>query len=212
MAAVKTSINKLTRREQAARTRLRMLDAAYALFCELGFRATKMEAIAERAGVAVQTLYFTFHTKDELIQAVHERTVLGDDAVPPPMQPWYHEVMAESDIRRAVHTLVTGIATILARVAPMVPAFLAVTGDPAGDVWRHGEGLRLQGMGEVADALTRKAKLRRGLSRDRAADVLYVLIGPDLYRTIVLERGWTKPQWAAWIERAILAELFNLTP
>ena len=171
-----------------------------------------MEAIAERAGVAVQTLYFTFHTKDELIQAVHERTVLGDDPVAPPMQQWYQEVMAEPDVGRAVYLLVTGIATILARVAPMVPAFLAVAGDPAGDVWRHGERLRLRGMGEIVDGLARKARLRRGLSRDRAADVLYVLVGPDLYRTIVLERGWTTAQWAAWIERSILAELFNLTP
>ncbi len=211
MAAVKTQTRKPTRREQAARTRLRMLDAAYELFCELGFRAAKMDAIAERAGVAVQTLYFTFHTKDELIQAVHERTVLGDDPTPPPMQPWYRAVMAEPDIRKAVHTLVTGIATILARVAPMVPAFLAVTGDPAGDVWRHGEELRLHGMGEIVDGLARKAKLRRGVSRDRGADVLYVLIGPDLYRTIVLERGWNRKQWAAWIERAILAELFDLS-
>jgi hypothetical protein len=43
-----------------------------------------------------------------------------------------------------------------------------------------------------------------------AADVLYVLIGPDLYRTLLLERSWTKKEWAAWIERSILAELFNL--
>ena len=64
-------------------------------------------------------------------------------------------------------------------------------------------------MGEIVDGLARKAQLRRGLSRDRAADVLYVLIGPDLYRTIVLERGWTKTQWSAWIERSILTELFN---
>ena len=66
-----------------------MLAAAYDLFCELGFRAATMDAIAERAGVAVQTLYFTFHTKDELVQAVHEWTVLGDDPVAPPLQSWY---------------------------------------------------------------------------------------------------------------------------
>ena len=107
-----------------------MLDAAYELFCELGFRATKMEAIAERAGVAVQTLYFTFHTKDELIQAVHERTVLGDDAVPPPMQLWYHEVMTEPDITRAIHTLVTGISTILAASRQWSPPSWPSRGTP----------------------------------------------------------------------------------
>lgn len=41
-----------------------------------------MEAIAHRAGVAVQNVYFTFHTKDALLQEVHNRTVLGNDALP----------------------------------------------------------------------------------------------------------------------------------
>src|ERR1051325_4765243 len=88
-----------SRREKAAATRRRMLDAAYELFCRDGYRATTMEAIADRAGVAVQTLYFTFHTKDELFQAVHERTVLGDENLPPRMQPWYLAAVAAPDVR-----------------------------------------------------------------------------------------------------------------
>ena len=74
-----------------------MLDAAYDLFCSDGYRPTTMEAIAERAGVAVQTLYFTFHTKDDLFQEVHERTVLGDENLPPPMQTWYLAAVASED-------------------------------------------------------------------------------------------------------------------
>ena len=62
------AVKKISRQERAATTRRRMLDAAYDLFCEQGFRATTMDAIAQRAGVAVQTLYFTFHTKDALLQ------------------------------------------------------------------------------------------------------------------------------------------------
>ena len=198
-----------TRREKAAQTRARMLDAAYEQFCESGFRATTMEAIADRAGVAVQTLYFTFHTKADLIQAVHERTVLGKDPLPPPLQSWYLAAVSQPDIESAIHGIVNGIATILARVAPMVPAFHAVAGDPAGEVWRQGEALRLQGMGEIVEALSAKAKLRRGLTRAHAADVLYVLIGPDLYRTLVLERRWTRRQWADFVERSILTEVFS---
>ena len=72
MSAVKQS-----RAEQAAATRQRILNAAYDLFCELGYRATTMALIAERAHVAVQTVYFTFRTKDALLQEVHNQTVLG---------------------------------------------------------------------------------------------------------------------------------------
>src|SRR4051794_41317464 len=89
-----------------------MVSAAYDLFGEDGFRATTMEAIAARAGVAVQTLYFTFHTKDELLQAVLDWTVMGDDPTPPPMQPWHLAAMAEADGRRALELFVAGVVTI----------------------------------------------------------------------------------------------------
>lgn len=200
----------MSRREKAAQTRQRMLDAAYELFCEVGFRASTMELIAERAGVAVQTLYFSFHTKDELVQAVHEYTVLGDDGVPPPQQAWYRAAVAEPDIANAVAILVDGMTLILDRVAPMVPAFQAVAGDPAGEVWRHGQELRYDGMGHLVDAFRAKSRLRRGLSRAHAADLFFVLLGPDLYRSLVIERGWSKTHWSAWVQASLLRDVFDV--
>jgi len=187
-----------------------MLDAAYELFCAEGYRATTMEAIADRAGVAVQTLYFTFHTKDELFQAVHERTVLGDEAVPPQLQPWYIAAVDADDVRDAVRHICRGVLSISRRVAPMVPAFHAVAGDPAGQVWERAQQLRLDGMIELVAVLTRKARLRKGVTKDHAADVLYLLLGPDLYRTMVIDRGWSERQLASWTERVALDDLFAL--
>jgi AcrR family transcriptional regulator len=198
-----------TRQEKAAATRRRMLDAAYELFCSDGYRTTTMEAIAERAGVAVQTIYFTFHTKDELFQAVHERTVLGEENLPPPMQPWYLAAVAAPDIDDAVRHICRGVLSISRRVAPMIPAFHAVAGDPAGDVWERSQQLRFDGMAELVSVLVKKAPLRKNLTRDHAADVLYLLLGPDLYWTMVLGRGWTERQLAGWTERVILHDLFG---
>ena len=187
-----------------------MLDAAYALFCEVGFRAATMSAIAERAGVAVQTLYFTFHTKDELVQAVHDRTVLGEESLPPPMQPWYRAAVAATDVSEAVAELVPGIGAILARVAPMVPAFHEVAADPAGEVWRHAQDLRRSGMADLVGELGKKAARRKGLSEGRAADLMFVYLGPELYRTLVLECGWSFAEWSRWVKRAILRDLFDI--
>ncbi|MEO6627470.1 MAG: hypothetical protein ABIP03_02760 [Aquihabitans sp.] len=39
--------------------------------------------------MAVQTLYLTFHTKDELLQAVQDWTVMGDEPIPPQLQEWH---------------------------------------------------------------------------------------------------------------------------
>jgi AcrR family transcriptional regulator len=46
-----------------------LIDAAVELFDERGYRATGIDAILERAGVAKMTLYKHFGTKDELIVA-----------------------------------------------------------------------------------------------------------------------------------------------
>src|SRR6478736_1085439 len=174
-----TTVKKVSRQERAAATRRRMLDAAYDLFCEQGFRATTMDAIADRAGVAVQTLYFTFHTKDALLQEVHNRTVLGEEGTPPPQQQWYLGAMAEPDASRSVAMLVQGHSTILRRVAPMMPVFHSVSADAAGEVFRRGEQRRRNGYRLLADELVAKAPLAPGMTNDRVSDLLVVLLGPE---------------------------------
>lgn len=200
---------KVTRQEKAAQTRTRMLNAAYQCFCEAGYRATTMANIAEKSGVAVQTLYFTFHTKDGLFQAVHDRMVLGEDDLPPPRQPWHARMEAAPDVPEAIHHLVTGVEEILARVAPLLPAFQAVAEDPAGAVWRRGEQLRLDGYRDLITELSAKAPLRRGLSLSQATDLLFVLLSPDLYRALVLDRGWPAPRWRDWLEKSIAFDIFE---
>jgi AcrR family transcriptional regulator len=198
-----------TRKEKAAATRRRMLDAAYELLCEQGYRATTMEAIAEQAGVAVQTLYFTFHTKDELLQQVHDRTVLGDEGVPPPLQPWYRTAMAEHDLRTALRTIVEGTQTILARVAPMLPVFHTVAGEPAGAVWQRAEQLRVEGYDSLLRALETRQPLRQGLRHRDARDILFVVLGPETYRAFVHERQWSVTRWVRWTVDVLAQDLFG---
>ena len=171
-----------------------------------------MEAIAERAGVAVQTLYFTFHTKDELFQEVHERTVLGDENLPPPMQPWYLAAVAADDVKDAVRHICRGVLSISRRVAPMIPAFHAVAGDPAGEVWERSQRCATTAWSTLSPHSPRRRHCARSVTKDHAADVLYLLLGPDLYWTMVLGRGWTERQLANWTERVVLDDLFGLDP
>ena len=48
------------RRQQAAATRLHILQAAQRLFEQQGYVATTMAAIAAEAGVALKTVYLAF--------------------------------------------------------------------------------------------------------------------------------------------------------
>lgn len=56
--------------ERGRRTRAAILKAASEVFVELGWNGTSMAAIAERAGVAIGTVYQYFRSKEEVISAI----------------------------------------------------------------------------------------------------------------------------------------------
>src|SRR5215207_3604806 len=71
------------RARQARETRRRIIEAAAELFAREGYSATSIRAIAENAGVAVPTVYATLRSKANILRAVVELTVRGDDEAAP---------------------------------------------------------------------------------------------------------------------------------
>lgn len=211
MAKVKRSDGKSDRRSRAAETRRRMLDAAIACFTESGYVGATMTAIAEEAGVAVQTLYFTFHTKAELLQETFDRAVLGDGPpVPPSEAEWYKVMEGEPSIERALGHLVSGVTEILERVAPLRPVFEAAAGEEGvAQVWERGEKLRLQGYRSIIEILATKQPLSVAHDSESATDVLMVLLGPDTFRAFTQERQWSVEQWKYWLTGVLARELFR---
>lgn len=63
-------MTKPTRGEQTKST---IIEAALGLFEEVGFDATTMRAVAQRAGVSVGNAYYYFDSKDELIQGFYDQ-------------------------------------------------------------------------------------------------------------------------------------------
>jgi AcrR family transcriptional regulator len=213
MATVKQQTESRTsRRDRARATRLRITKAAYTLFCERGYVGTTMADIAEAAGVAVQTVYFTFHTKSELLSKAYDFAVLGEsDPVPPELSPWNAAMKAESRIVPALRHAVEGIGRILARATPLDTVVRASAGsDPetAAIRARH-EGWRAQGYRAMLDILTSKADLRAGLSPERATQLLLLYIGMDVYRVLVIDFGWTYAAWIDWTVATVAEQVFD---
>lgn len=204
---VKGSVSKMEQRSTA--TRARIVRAAHELFCHRGFRATTMQEIGRTAGVSVQTVYFQFRTKDEVLKAVHEWTVLGDEGLPPQLQPWHRAALEEPDVRVAVAKLAAGIASLNARVAPTLPTFAALAQEPGGEIYRRSRRLRREGMEELVTALKAKAPLRSGMTPTRAADLLDFLLGPESYAEVVLRAGWSRRQWVNWVSETLADQLFR---
>src|SRR5262245_15378942 len=70
--------NSSRRAAQAAQTRADVLAAAVECFSESGWSGTTLNAIAERAGVAVETVYNGFGNKKQLLREAMDVAVVGD--------------------------------------------------------------------------------------------------------------------------------------
>jgi AcrR family transcriptional regulator len=197
-----------SRREKAEATRLRIVEAALAAFLEHGYAGTTMDAVAADASVAVQTVYFVFRTKGDLLQAVYEHVVLGPERLPPHLSRWWREVEAEPDVVVAVRTLVTGSMALLVRAAPLVWTVLA--DETAREGYDFNEGLRRDGYEVLVRTLTGKHPLRPDVTPERARDVLLLLTGPQLYAQLSRDLKWSRQEIEDWTITSVLNQLFGI--
>lgn len=204
----------LTRRERAQATRLRIIRAAHDLFCDRGYTGARMTDVAAEAGVAVQTVYFTFHTKAELLQACYERGVLGeDDPLPPPRQPWWAEMMAATSARETIRHFVAGNASICARVAVLDDVVRSAAHEPdAVAVRARSEQLRRDGYGDVVRHVAELFGLRDGVDVQTATDIALTLAGPAVYRTLVVDYRWTQDKYVDWLSDTLAQALLPPAP
>ena len=214
MATVKGSgtSTKLSRRESAKATQWRIVKAAYELFCEQGYAATTMAQIAESAGVAVQTVYFVFHSKSALLSRAIDFAVLGEsDPEPPQRRPWYRAMAAEPDVGRALRHFVTGASELIRRVTPIeVAAQVASDADPeTRRVIELHERWRADDFRAVVEILTATAPLRPEVTAAQATDVLLLFLSSHHYRVLTEERGWSPDVWVDWTVEALAAQLFG---
>jgi AcrR family transcriptional regulator len=197
---VKRRYDATGRRQAAGRTRAAILDAARALFTERGYAATPMTAIADRAGVALDTVYASVGRKPALARLLIETAISGtDQAVPAEQRDYVQAIKAAPDagakIARYAEAM-TAIAPrmalvlgILREAAPVEPALAALWAEIAE---RRAANMRLF----VAD-LAAVAPLR--LDPDEAADVVWATNATELYQLLVDQRGWTPQRYQRFL-------------
>ena len=206
LSMVTSKTQRRTQAERSAATRRKILRAARDIFINDGYTATTMTRIAERAGVAVQTVYFAFHTKGELLTKVYEAAVLGDrHPTPPGETDWYQHASTSRDGRQAIATFVSGAAAILRRTAPLEA--VVQTASPAEPVLQtaheHGEQLRAQGYRRFVDTLMQRGLLREDTDPGEATDVLLSILGPHMYATLSTDRSSNHQKYVDWASRSV---------
>lgn len=200
------------RAEQAAATRRAVLAAARELFTTRGYAATTVGQIAERAGVAVDTLYVTVGRKPALLREVFETALSGQDvAVPAEERDYVRAIRAAPSAREKIAIYAEAITRIAPRTAPVQLALrdAAARDSECRALDTELADRRAANMRLFAANLRATGELRPDLSDEEVADIVWSMTSAEYYLLLVRRRGWTPQRFGdhlrdAW-SRLLLA-------
>jgi len=202
-----------TRRE----TRRRLLAAAKAEFAERGYAAATVIRIAERADMSVQTLYSNWGNKRNLLRAVMESSVTGDEDVPlvPGQPPAIITATIDpadaADPRKLLVHLSRQYRLLAERSAVGWQTYrdgAGVDPDIAAD-WQQLSDLRRRAFHAFFARLPAEA-LRPGLTSALAADTAWVIASPDTHDLLVCQAGYSYDELEEWVRDTLGAALLGL--
>lgn len=188
------------RKLAAAQTRSSILAAARELFVGHGYGTTTVAAIAERAGVAQDTVYASVGTKPAIFRSLVESALSGrDEPVPGAQREYAEQMRAAPDVRTKLAIYAAAITTIQGRLAPLDFRAAASANPELARLWREISERRARNMRELADDLATTGELRADVGRDEIADVIWAMNSSEYYALLVLERGWTPERFQHWL-------------
>jgi AcrR family transcriptional regulator len=182
------------RRQAAAETRRTILDAARRLFLDQGYAGTSMAAIAESAGVALDTVYAAVGTKPVLFRELIELAISGEDRpVPAEARDYVRAIRAEPDPRAKVAIYARAVAAIQPRLAPLFGVLReAGRAEPElAALWDEIGRRRAGNMRLFVEEVAAAGGLRPGVTLEEAADLVWATNAPEFYLLLVEERGWS---------------------
>ncbi len=171
------------------------------MFAARGYSAATIADIADVAGVAVPTIYKLYRNKAGLLTAVID-TWRGEfvpsnlDAIPgnPPeaLAWWADTIRRQWDTGLDIATILTGATASESEVRKELSARLA-----GRDTWVR----------RVAETV--EPGLADGITTDAAAAIISALALPDVYRELVIVRGWTSDAYQSWLEQVLVDHLLS---
>jgi AcrR family transcriptional regulator len=205
------------RRERGTASRLesrrRILDAARTLFLEQGYTATTIKAIAVAAGVGTATIYAAPLSKREILLAIRDIDLAGnDEPVPLLEQDWTRVVAGEPDPQRQMALWVHHQCEITGRADPILDVLReAIGADPQLEA-DYAEDQRRRYVTQTAMVtLLTHWQPHQGYHWP-VADGLWALLSPLTYHQLRCERQWVVDDIENWFRHLLSTAVFEVRP
>ncbi len=191
---------------QADATRAEIVAAARELFLARGYVRTSLNAVAELAGVAVQTIYNSIGNKAAVLAAVLDQATAGPGAPRSAA-----EFMQERT--DATGGGVAGLSTLLAdwitdvnerstEILALIQQTAAVYPEVAALERERGE-RRLAGFERAASVARSRGGLTSGATDRDAAAAIWALGHAQAHRSLVVEGDWSPDEYRQWLARSL---------
>ena len=200
------SYNSTRRQAQARETRRQITEAARRLFSRYGYGGTTIDAIAQEAGVAPETVYAAFGSKRKILSHLVDVSVGGDDQ---PVRlldrPEPQAVLQIADPQRQIEMFARGITDILVRVAPVfeVVRSAAKTEPDISVLLKHLLEERLENMTTFAAHVAEHGGLREGMDISKAADTVWTMTSPEVFTLLTQDLNYSPDQFVEWLALAL---------
>jgi AcrR family transcriptional regulator len=187
-------------------TKRQIADAARPLFAAHGYVATTISAIADAADIPAPTIYSAFGGKAKILQFIarslvatldvdrsHERAL----AQPDPVQ----GLRLAANIQRRQYQLMSDVVAIYQEAARTDPDIA----DDLQAIMSNRERAFRRHIDAIATHLSPTVTVDDGLA------VYLALVLPEIYHTLVRQRGWSNDHYETWLADTLVHQLLGTT-
>jgi AcrR family transcriptional regulator len=190
------------RQMQAQETRRQIAESARSLFIESGYDGTTIDAIAQKAGVASETVYSIFNSKRKILWYLMDVSV-GSDEKPIRLmdRPEPQAVLHDTDPVRQIRMFSRGITDILIRVAPIFEVLrsAAKTDKEISELVQKLLRERLENLTTFVQHLANNTALREGLDFNFAGELVWTITSPEVFLLLTRDRGYSTEHYSDWL-------------
>jgi AcrR family transcriptional regulator len=196
----KRSYRSESRRKQAELTKRRILAAAKKLFARYGIDKVTIDKLAAEADVSSPTIFALFQSKRGLLRALIDEKLFGK--------------RYEALVQRAISSHPVERLRMAACIARSVydtekSEMRLIRGASAFSpelrkLERELELRRFERQEMTVRILAKEKALAQGLRIKQAREILWALTSRDIYRMLVMERGWSPEVYEKWLAQILV--------
>jgi AcrR family transcriptional regulator len=192
------------RQRQAEATRVQVALAARALFAERGYVATTIADISQASDIPTQTIYSAFRGKAGILAKATELW-MAESQTPDLAQQSRDESEPAGRLRIFARLNRSQLETGADLIAVYQEAARAdvVMAETLHHILASREREIRALVSSVSDALA------EGTSVDHALDLVLALTLSEVYRTLVVERGWSTDAYESWLAETLVSQLLG---